>query len=322
MRVDSIKARFLNLIGAYRAYWWWKDRCIPTWINLRVRWSVRKSKSICSPTVPLLVLVDNTVLRHATTHGSATIPTGEIMLGDDVIPSYYSVRIPVVDEGEITALDPTSSAANRKTIAMYDSVKFLSGIAYLAKTGAIKLCTSAVLLAEQEFPSKDKDGNPKPRPPFHEIGYDDLNLLSEIELEPIDGYFLSEIGGGTSKFPYTKERVESFLCGVDDARYKEIRNSLKAKDTQDAWHIRTAEKFGALCFLTMDYTLLETLEKRKDKSAISNLTTNVWSPADLGKYLGLEQMSPYLMSRNRADGPVQNEVDTPSRTRTKIQDWD
>ena len=149
-----------------------------------------------------------------------------------------------------------------------------------------------------------------------------MNLLSEIELEPIDGYFLSEIGGDTSSFPYTRVTIISFLNGVEDERYKEIRSALRPKDSQDAWHIRTAEKFGALCFLTMDYQLLEVLDKGKDKSAISSLTTKVWSPADLGKYLGLEQVSPYLMSWYRADGLVHNNVDTPSQKRTKIQDWD
>jgi hypothetical protein len=263
--------------------------------------------------MPLLVLVDNTVLRHARTHASATIPTGEITLGDDVIPTFYSARIPVVDEVEITALDPTLSAAHRKTIAMHESVKFLSGIAHLAKTGAIKLCTSAVLLAEQGW---------QPTGRFRGYGYDDLNLLSEIELQPIDGYFLSEIGGGTSDFPHARDSIKSFLDGMDDQRYKDIRCALGAHDTQDAWHIRTAEKFGALCFLTMDYSLLETLNRRRDNVVISSLTTKVWSPAALGEYLGLEQVSPNLISHYRADGPIRNEVDTPGQKRTKIQDWD
>jgi hypothetical protein len=289
---------------------------------MRVHWSIRKSKGICSPTKPLHVLVDNTVLRHATTHRSVRVNTGKLAIGNNTNPTYYSARVPVTDENEISNLDSSASAKNRNTIATYESVKFLSGIACLAKTGAIKLYTSAVLLAEQDFLSKDKNGNPKPRPPFREIGYDDLNLFSEIQLDPIDGYLISEIGGGISSYPYTRDQVKCFLNGIDDERYTEIRSALRSKDSQDAWHIRTAEKFGALCFLTMDYQLLEALDKRKDKSAISSMTTKVWSPAELGQYLALEQVSPYLLSRYRADGAVYNDMDTPDVRRTKIQDWD
>jgi hypothetical protein len=302
----------LQLIGAYRLYWWWRDRCVSTLINFRLRWSVRKSSLLCSQGKPLLVLVDNTVHKHATTHLSGRVSTEIFPHGDGDIETFYFTRFPALDEEEIAGLDPNTSPENSKIIAMHDDVKFLSGIAYLARKGALKLCTSAVLMAERNYQQNRE---------LLGIGYDDLNLLSDIELEPIDGYLLSEIGGDTSTFPYSKATVKSFLDNVNDQRYCDIKNALSAGDSQDAWHIRTAEKFGAICFLTMDYKLLEKLRKQMNVDPINSLKTYIWTPADLGKYLDLDRVSPNCMSYYRADGPVRNNVEILGQKRRKIQDF-
>jgi hypothetical protein len=298
--INSIAVKILSIIGAYRLYWIWRDRGVPALINLRLRWSVRKSSSICDKQNPLIVLIDNTVLRHATTHISGRVSS-------DDFQTFRSARIPVVDEQQI------ANENNPKTIAMYESVKFLSGIAYLAEIGAIKLYTSALLQAEQ---------NLQPSGRFRGYGYDDLNLLVGLIQNPIDGYSFSSITGNSFRFPYTKNDIKKFINDSGDDRYREILNVLSASDSQDAYHIRTAEKYEMFCFLTMDYALLEKLNKRKDNKAISSLVTKIWSPADLGHYLKLRPISPYFMSGYRADGPVYNEVNRAGQKATKIQDYD
>jgi hypothetical protein len=85
-----------------------------------VKWSTRKSRTICSPSNPLTILINNEVFSNAVTHDSAWISTGEHQLGNSVISTGYSARVPVHD--------PMNAAHD------YRDLKYLAGIAHLAKT--------------------------------------------------------------------------------------------------------------------------------------------------------------------------------------------
>ncbi len=264
-------------------------------MDLRVKWSTRRSRSICSPSRPLTILINNEVLDHAVTHDSAWITTGDDQLSDSVLSTGYSARVPVHD--------PMNDADD------YRDLKYLAGIAHLAKTGSLKLRTSAHLLAERDY---------QPSGRFRGYGYEDLNLLGRIEPEPIDAWLPSELGGGQSSWPYSRDAMQNHIERIGDDRYSQLRDCLGQRNSQDAWHIRTAEKYGAFCLLTMDRPLLRAIESQKGHAAIRSLTTRVMNPSQLGSYLRLSEISPVLMSYHDGDAPVHTELHMPNQKRAKF----
>jgi hypothetical protein len=278
-----------------RLLYFWNFKCWPALVDLRVKWSTWKSRTICSPSSPLTILINNEVFSNAVTHDSAWISTGEHQLGNSVISTGYSARVPVHD--------PMNDTPD------YRDLKYLAGIAHLAKTGSLKLRTSAHLLAERDY---------QPSGRFRGYGYEDLNLLGRLELEPIDAWLPSELGGGQSSWPCSnraalREHIES----IGDDRYRQLRDCLGQSNSQDAWHIRTAEKYGAFCFLTMDRPLLRAIESQKGHAAIKSLATKVWTPSQLGNYLRLSKISPVLMSYHDGDARVHRDIHMPNQERAK-----
>ncbi len=265
-----------------RLLYFWNFKCRPALVDVCVKWSTRKSRTICSPSNPLTILINNEVFSNAVTHDSAWISTG------------YSARVPVHD--------PMNDAHD------YRDLKHLAGIAHLAKTGSLRLRTSAHLLAERYY---------QPSGRFRGYGYEDLNLLGRVELEPIDAWLPSELDGGQSSWPYTRESLPEHIERIGDDRYRQLRDCLGPKNSQDAWHIRTAEKYGAFCFLTMDYSLLKAIESQKGHAAIKSLATRVWTPRQLGNYLRLSEISPVLMSYHDGDAPVRRDIHMPNQERAK-----
>jgi hypothetical protein len=271
-----------------------KFSCRPALVDLRVKWSTRRSRSICSPSRPLTILINNEVLDHAVTHDSAWITTGDDRIGDSVLSTGYSARVPVHDPMNITD--------------DYRDLKYLAGIAHLAKTGSLKLRTSAHLLAERDY---------QPSGRFRGYGYEDLNLLRRVEIEPIDAWLPSELGGGQSSWPLTRDTLRDHIERIGDDRYRQLRDCLGQGNSQDAWHIRTAEKHGAFCLLTMDRPLLRAIESQRGHAAIKSLTTRVMTPSQLGSYLRLSEISPVLMSYHDGDAPVHTELHMPNQKRAK-----
>ena len=277
-----------------RFFYFLKFSFRPALMDLRVKWSTRRSRPICSPNRPLTILIDNQVFGRAVTHDSAWISTGEHQLGNSVISTGYSARVPVHD--------PMNDTDD------YRDLKYLAGIAHLAKTGSLKLRTSAHLLAERDY---------QPSGRFRGYGYEDLSLLGRAELEPIDAWLPSELGGGQSSWPYTRERLPEHIESIGDDRYRQLRDCLGPNNSQDAWHIRTAEKYGAFCFLTMDRPLLRAIESQRGHAAIKSLTTRVMTPSQLGNHLRLSEISPALMSYHDGDAPVHTELHMPGQKRAK-----
>lgn len=271
-----------------------KFGCIPALVDLLVKFSTRKSQSICNPSRPLTILVNNEVFAHAVTHDSAWISSGEHQLGNSVISTGYSARVPVYD--------PMNDTDN------YLDLKYFAGIAYLAKTGSLKLRTSAHLLSERDY---------QPSGRFSGYGYDDLNLFAHVETEPIDAWSLSELGGGQASWPHNSDVLRDHIESIGDDRYRQLRDCLGQSNSQDAWHIRTAEKYGAFCFLTMDRPLLRAIESQKGNPAIKSLTTRVMTPSQLGEHLRLSKILPVWMSYHDGDAPVHTELHMPNQQRAK-----
>jgi hypothetical protein len=66
---------------------------------------------------------------------------------------------------------------------------------------------------------------------------------------------------------------------MEDPEYASLVAVLGRKNSQNARHIRTAEKFGLFCFLTMDFRLIETLAAQRNSPRIRALKTSIMTPA-------------------------------------------
>lgn len=105
----------------------------------------------------------------------------------------------------------------------------------------------------------------------------------------------------------------------EDSGYASLVAVLGSKNCQDAWHIRTAEKFELFCFLKMDFRLIETLTAQSGHDRIINLKTCVVTPKQLGKYLGFLKVPPNVLSYVNASGPVRSDLSLPKKGRTGIK---
>lgn len=127
--------------------------------------SVLPTKVILRKNSPLRILVDSSVLAHGITHEGGWISTGSAMWGGQIeVQAGYLAKIPIHAPGNDTQL--------------YNEVQYLAGIAHLARTGYLKLCTSAELKAEQFR---------QPTGRFQGYGYADHNVFAGIRFESIDG---------------------------------------------------------------------------------------------------------------------------------------
>jgi hypothetical protein len=243
---------------------------------------------------PLSILIDNTVLAHAITHETAWISTGPQKWGNEVIDTGYAARIsvhPAVSEDR-----------------SYGDIRFLPGLVALAKRNYIRLKTSAELRAEQFR---------QPSGRFRGYGYFDLNLFGSVSLDSVDGIVFPQMGPTWMKLPSGKEQQLTRLAQYEavDPDYASLVDVLGRRNSQDAWHIRTAEKHRLFCFLTMDYGLLEIIKAQTGARRIKALKTRIMSPTDLGIYLGLRAIDPQILSYINASFPVRGDISWPNGRR-------
>ena len=111
-----------------------------------------------STRTPLRILVDNTVLFHGITHETAWISMGKTKWGAHEVDTGYSARIPV--------------RAPDRGSREYRSIRYLPGIAHLARAGRLQLMTSGELEVEQDY---------QPIGRFRGYGYFDLNIFRNVE---------------------------------------------------------------------------------------------------------------------------------------------
>lgn len=242
------------------------------------------------------LLIDNTVVGHAITHETAWIDTGRKMWGGRVpVDTGFASRIPVHRE------DDDSETAR--------SVRFLPTIAHLARQGAVSFYTSPELRDEQLT---------QPIGRFSGYGYYDYSLFSGIRFEDIDDPTYSmRIGPAYSGLPSLAEQRHSRLAAKPDPLFRALVDVLGPGNSQDAWHIATAESAGCFCFLTMDFKLLRAVASQQRHPTIAGLTTRVMSPEAFGLHFKLLPVSPRLFSYHGASYPVNPEFNWPDSKRRK-----
>lgn len=245
---------------------------------------------------PITVLVDNSVLFHAVTHETAWISTGISKWGEHEFETGYSARIPV----------RRKDRASRE----YESVQYLAGIVHLAKSGYLLLMTSGELEIERW---KQPTGR------FTGYGIFDHNVFSSTKFSRVDALPPVVIGPQWMNQPSLDAQQRRRLSHSDDPLYRGLVTQLGTNNSQDAWHIWTAETHGVFCFLTMDFKLCKTMESRCNQEPVRSLQTKVWTPQQLGRYLRLMPVDPTLLSYNDASFPVRADLHWPDNKRRRPQ---
>ena len=240
------------------------------------------------------ILIDNTVLGHATTHETAWISTGTKEWGNQTINTGYAARISV---------HPTDSDARE-----YEHVQFLPSLISLYRGGYVKLHSSAELQDEQFRKSSGM---------FRGYGYYDHNLFGDVNLESVDGHVYPHLGPSWMNLPSMKDQQRQRLAAKEreDPDYASLVAVLGQKNSQDAWHIRTAELHGLFCFLTMDFKLIDTIAAQQNAKRIKALKTKVMTPADLGRLIGLLPIALHILSYTDASFPVRSDITWPEGQR-------
>lgn len=252
------------------------------------------ARQFLKKTGPIGVLVDNTVLDHATTHETAWISTGPKQWVPHTIDTGYSARI---------AVHPADSDARE-----YEHIRYLPGLISLSRSGHVRLCSSAELNDEQFY---------QPSGRFRGYGYFDHNLFAGVRLESIDGFTFPSMGPSWMNLPSAEEQKRDRLRQKEasDPDYASLVAALGPKNSQDAWHIRTAELHDLFCFLTMDFRLIRNLDAQKNAPRIRAMKTRVMTPADLGRHLGLPPIAPHIFSYTNASFPVRSDLAWPDGRR-------
>jgi hypothetical protein len=262
-------------------------RYLPRFAEWLIDLSTYEAQRCLSDTGRIRILVDNTVLAHATTHETAWISTGVTQWGNQTRENGYAARI---------AVHPADSNARE-----YKHIKYLPGLISLSRHGLVQFYSSAELKYEQFI---------KPSGMFRGYGYYDYNLFGGVQLDSLDGYIFENCGYNTESLPNAAEQQRLRLqskAGADPD-YRSLVNVLGSKNSQDAWHIRTAELHDIFCFLTMDFRLIQTLESQKGANRIKALKTKVMTPESLGNLLGLIPIPPTILSYTNASYPVRSNL--------------
>lgn len=240
---------------------------------------------------PLTVLVDTNVIAHGVTHETQWVSTGYSSLWN--IPLGYAARVPVHA--------PTSTSPE------YLSVRYLPGIAHLANRRFLLLKTSAELQVEEGRLSAAR---------LNGGDVFDYSVFDRVERERMDSlppgtYDYSDVFGA--------KQQRARLNASNDPLYRALLDCLGQKNSQDAWHIRTAEAHGCFCFLTMDFTLLRTVAPHQHREPFSSLKTRLMTPQTLGEYLALTPIPTKFFSYHRASFPVRPDLHQPGSERIKRQ---
>lgn len=233
---------------------------------------------------PITVLIDNSALGHGITHESTWIDTGMSLWGDIPISTGYSARVPV----------HAADGSDR----VYSEIRYLVGIAELARAGLIKLVTSAELHAEMTR---------QPLGRFRGYRTGDLNVFDDLAIPSVDGYHL-DLGAATES---QRRRIESRT----DEPFAALARLLPEKSNLDAWHLHTAHVHKAFCFLTMDFRLKNAVSTHSRSNSFPALDTELMLPSDLAAAIGLRPIDTFLISYRKAIWAVHPEINLPGSRR-------
>ena len=237
----------------------------------------------------LKILIDNSVLFHAVTHETGWISTGTKKWGPLDIETGYAARIPV------------HSPTNDKRV--YNEVRYLAGIAHLARRGALQLFDSAELQAERFR---------QPMGRFRGYGYADLGLFNDVKIESIDDGLHLDLND-------PKETQLKRVDSCSDPQFRSLLDLLGQRQSLDAYHVYTADKFDLFCFLHIDFPLEASIAQHASNPALASLKTKVLRPSQLGRLLGLLPIDTNILSYEGSSFPVHPELhwDTQARKRPK-----
>jgi hypothetical protein len=248
---------------------------------------------------PLTILVDNTVLYHAVTHETAWISTGPSSWGDRQIDTGYAARV---------AVHPADSKSRE-----YGNVLYLAGIAELSRRKIIRLHTSAELQEEQFR---------QPSGRYRGYSYFDHSLFSGLDIPSIDGQVFGVMGPKMLGLPSVQDQQRARLRAHEqDPLFAKLVRCLGPANSQDAWHIYTAERHGMFCFLTMDFKLIRTVRSQIKADPLRSFRTLVLTPEELGARVGLRRVPPHLFSYDDASFFVRSDVAMPDGKRRPLKKY-
>jgi hypothetical protein len=238
--------------------------------------------------------LDSSILANAVTHTDAWIDTGTKLWGGKVpLPTGYAARIPV--------------HSKRNKSREYRDICYLTTLAYLARRDHLRLYTSAELMAEQER-------HPPAR--FRPVGYSDMSVFDGARIESIDGWnfdgLLDDRGASSAALA---KRQRDRLSQSGDRLFNDLVEILGNENSQDAWHIRTAEAHDLLAYVTMDYKLLRAVKLQSERLDRLMLRTWILSPQELGLRLKMGRVPPDLLSHTNAAFPVRADLNWPNEQR-------
>ena len=187
------------------------------------------------------------------------------------------------------------------------NIQYLPGIALLAEQGHIELYSSAELKAERFR---------QPVGRYSGYGYWDYNVLGKARIDSVDGLppmTISLFGSSGASAGAQRQRLDQ----TDDPRYHSLAKLLGPKNSQDAWHIRTAETHKMFCFLTMDFSLMRALDSQQGHELLKSLATRIMTPTEFGRYFGIAPVPSQILSYNDASVPVRSDLHWPDENRKR-----
>ena len=265
---------------------WFCFRHVPRIVNWLIHLSTHQARQKLT-SKSLTILMDVNVRAHGVTHETQWVTTRYSNFWKH--PLGGLARVPV------HASDCESD--------VYKSVQFLPSIAHLARRGFLTLSTSLELQAEEYRLSAAR---------LSGGGLYDYNVFEGIRPRNLD---TSTYGGFSFEELSNKESQRQRLDRSTDELYRALVSVLGPKMSQDAWHIRTAELHGCFCFLTMDFKLIRKVDAVRHLEPFTFLTTQVMTPADLGKILGITPIPPIFLSYHDASFSVRPDLHQPHSER-------
>ena len=158
---------------------------------------------------------------------------------------------------------------------------------------------------------------------YRGYGYFDYFIFGDVAIESMDGLVMPVMGPKHCRLPSPAEQQRARLAAArSDPLYAALVRVLGEKNSQDAWHIRTAEANGLLCFLTMDFKLIRTVQAVANVEPVKSLRTRVMTPIDLGRWLGLRPVHPHILSYDGASFFVRSDLHSASGKRRPLKDYD
>lgn len=272
-----------------------KYRLLPKIMDKLTFWSTHKSRKILDEKNIKSILIDNTILFHSVTHETAWISAGKKTWGDTEIDTGGLARIPVHHEND----------KSRE----YKSIQFLPSLISLAKNNYITLCLSDELKDEQLT---------QPSGRFKGYGMFDHSLFKGVKFEHFkDADYKVTIAPLYSGFASAEQQRKARLLAKKDELYHSLLKVLGGKNSQDVWHIVTAERNGCYCFLTMDFRLVNNIKAQSKNKIVRSINTKVLTPEELGIELEFIPTPTRYFSYHNASFPVRDDLNWNDSKRQK-----